>query len=100
MTADADHRSGPIRVPTARLGGGASATSTSIVRSRLFFKYVSLFVAVVVLALVTNGAFETWFSYKENKASLSGVQHAEAQAAAGKIGQFITEIESQVGWTT
>jgi signal transduction histidine kinase len=28
------------------------------------------------------------------------IQHEQAEAAAAKIGQFIKEIESQVGWTT
>ena len=65
-----------------------------------FVKYVALFVTVVVVALVTNGAFEVWFSYQENKASLIRIQHEQAQAAADKIEEFITQIESQVGWTT
>ena len=76
------------------------AASTSIVRSRLFLKYIALFVAVVSLALIANGAFEVWFSYQEQKTSLVRIQREQAQAAAGKIGQFIQEIESQVGWTT
>ena len=100
MTADAEHRSGPIRGLTGRLGRAASAAGASTVRSRLFIKYVALFVAVVSLALVANGAFEIWFSYQENKASLISIQREQAAAAAGKIEQFITEIESQVGWTT
>jgi signal transduction histidine kinase len=66
----------------------------------LFRKYVALFVAVVCIALVTNGAFEIWFSYQEHKASLVRIQREQAEAAAAKIGQFIKEIESQVGWTT
>ena len=96
MTADTDQRS----AVTDRLGRAAPAIGPSIVRSRLFIKYVALFVTVVVLALVANGVFEIWFSYQENKASLIGIQHEEAVAAAGKIEQFISEIESQVGWTT
>ena len=72
----------------------------SIVRSRLFVKYVVLFVAVVSLALIANGAFDVYFSYQEQKAALVRVQREQAEAAAGKIGQFISEIESQVGWTT
>jgi signal transduction histidine kinase/CheY-like chemotaxis protein len=69
-------------------------------RSRLFIKYVALLVAVVVLALLANGAFEIWFSYQEHKASLIGIQREQAEGAASKIEQFITEINSQVGWTT
>ena len=40
------------------------------------------------------------FSYQENKESLIRIQREQAEAAAAKIGQFIKEIESQVGWTT
>jgi two-component system NtrC family sensor kinase len=58
------------------------------VRSRLFIKYVALFVAVVSLALVANGAFDVYFSYQEQKASLVRIQREQAEAAAGKIGQF------------
>ncbi len=66
----------------------------------LFRKYVALFLAVVCVALLSNGVFEIWFSYQEHKASLIQIQHEQADAAAAKIGQFIKEIESQVGWTT
>src|SRR5438132_7006585 len=66
----------------------------------LFRKYVALFLAVVCVALITNGAFEVWFSYQEHKASLIRIQREQAEAASAKIGQFIREIESQVGWTT
>jgi len=77
-----------------------AAPARSKIRSRLFLKYTGLFVAVVCLALLVNGVFETWGSYRENKESLIRIQHEQAEAAAAKIGQFIKEIESQVGWTT
>ena len=76
------------------------APARSKIRSRLFLKYTGLFVAVVCLALLVNGVFEIWGSYRENKESLIRIQHEQAEAAAAKIGQFIKEIESQVGWTT
>jgi len=69
-------------------------------RGRLFRKYVALILAVVCLALIANGSSEIWFSYQEHKASLIRIQREQAEAAAAKIGQFIKEIESQVGWTT
>ena len=72
----------------------------SKVRSRLFIKYVALFVAVVSIALLTNGIFEVFFYYREHKASLVRIQREQAESAAAKIGQFIKEIESQLGWTT
>ncbi len=70
------------------------------IRTRLFAKYVALFVAVVAIALLVNGLFEVFFYYREHKASLIRVQHEQAEAAAAKIGQFVKEIESQLGWTT
>ena len=66
----------------------------------LFRKYVALFLGVVCVALLTNGLFEIWFSYQEHRTSLIRIQLEQAEAAAAKIGQFIQEIESQVGWTT
>src|SRR5262249_16085782 len=68
-------------------------------RRRLFTKYVVLFVAVVCVALVSNGVFDVFFYSHEHKASLIRIQRQHAEAAAGKIGQFIKEIESQLGWT-
>src|SRR6195256_6315192 len=70
------------------------------VRARLFAKYVALFVAVVGVALLSNGIFEVFFYYREHKAALIRIQREQAEAAAAKIGEFIKEIESQLGWTT
>ncbi len=97
MKADVDQKSGGRATERS---GAPSGVGASIVRSRLFFKYTLLFVTVVVLALVANGGFEVWFSYQEHKGSLIGIQEQQAVAAADKIEEFITQIESQVGWTT
>jgi signal transduction histidine kinase/HAMP domain-containing protein len=78
----------------------SNATAPRKIRSRLFLKYAGLFVAVVCVALLTNGIFEIWVSYREHKDALIQIQHEQAESAAAKIGQFIKEIESQVGWTT
>jgi len=66
----------------------------------LFRKYVALFLAVVFVVLLSNVLFEVGFSYQEHKSSLIRIQREQAEAAAAKIGQFIKELESQVGWTT
>jgi signal transduction histidine kinase len=101
MKADVDQRSGELSPGASGSSGQARSTmGASIVRSRLFFKYTLLFVAVVVLALLANGGFEVWFSYQEHKGSLIKIQQQQAVAAADKIEEFITQIESQVGWTT
>ena len=71
----------------------ADRVSWRTISGPLFRKYVALFVAVVCVALITNGVFEIWFSYQEHKAALIRIQREQAEAAAAKIGQFIKEIE-------
>mgnify|MGYP001300113766 CR=1 FL=1 len=85
--------------PAADIPADAGAAGPRI-RSRLFTKYVALFVAVVAVALLSNGIFEVFFYYREHKAALVRIQHEQAESAAAKIGQSIKEIESQLGWTT
>ncbi|HEX3939826.1 MAG TPA: GAF domain-containing protein [Xanthobacteraceae bacterium] len=99
MKADVGH-SGGSSGSADRGSSRDSASGKSILGSRLFIKYVALFVSVVVLALVANGAFEVWFSFQEQKAALTNLQHQQAEAAADKIEEFVTQIQSQLGWTT
>src|SRR5262245_38897563 len=67
---------------------------------RLYTKYVTLFVAVVTVALLFSGVFDALVYYREHRDALVRIQREQATAAAGKISQFITEIENQLGWTT
>jgi signal transduction histidine kinase len=93
-----EHRA--LAAPPAVAAPAPVPASPTKIRSRLFTKYVALFVAVVAVALLSNGIFEVFFYYREHKAALIRIQHEQAEAAAAKIGQFIKEIESQLGWTT
>lgn len=90
------------RPPLSRAAGDGVVSSEvgRRIRTRLFTKYVALFVALVAVALLANGLFEVFFDYRDHKASLIRVQHEQAEAAAAKISQFVKEIESQLGWTT
>jgi hypothetical protein len=58
------------------------------------------FSGVVCIVVLINGLLEIGFAYQQHKGSLIRIQRGQAEAAAAKIGQFIKEIESQVGWTT
>src|SRR5258706_15287479 len=78
----------------------AAGPAPKKVRSRLFLKYVALFVAGVGVALLTKGIFVVFFYYLEHKAALIRVQREQAGAAAAKMRQFINGIEGQRGWTT
>ena len=89
-----------LAAPPAAEAVPAAGSQGTKIRSRLFTKYVALFVAVVAVALLSNGIFEVFFYYREHKAALIRIQHEQAEAAAAKISQFIKEIESQLGWTT
>jgi signal transduction histidine kinase/CheY-like chemotaxis protein len=93
---------GRAKAPDASVRGPAAAGGTPASRARrpLFRKYVALFIAVVCVALLSNGIFDVFFYYREHKAALIRIQREQAEAAAAKIGQFIKEIESQLGWTT
>ena len=68
--------------------------------SRLFRKTFALLVVVVSVALLANGVTEIAFFYKERESQILMFQGAQADDAATKIGQFIQEIQSQLGWTT
>ena len=89
-----------MTVSNAPTDPGAGTARPEKGRSRLFKKYVGLFVAVVAVALLANGTFDVFFYYREHKASLIRIQREQAEAAAAKISQFIAEIENQLGWTT
>src|ERR1700726_1890878 len=95
-----DTDSGTLAAAPAAPTASVAQPLAAKIRSRLFTKYVALFVAVVAVALLSNGIFEVFFYYREHKASLIRIQHEQAEAAAAKIGQFVKEIESQLGWTT
>ncbi len=78
----------------------AEKTGWRQISGPLFRKYVGLFLAVVCIALLSNGLFEIIFSYREHTDALIRIQREQAEGAAEKIGHFIKEIESQLGWTT
>jgi signal transduction histidine kinase/CheY-like chemotaxis protein len=68
-------------------------------RSRLFRKYVTVLTLTVGMALLVSGLVEAWISYQDNTALLIRIQREQAEAAASKIGQYVEQIEAQIGWT-
>jgi signal transduction histidine kinase len=86
-------------VAAARWVTTSASVPGASVRTRLFRKYVALFVTIVCAALLANGLLDIWFSYQDHKDSLIRIQQEQAEAAAGKISQFVKEVEAQLGWT-
>ena len=74
-------------------------TITITPRGHLFRKYALYFVTLVSAALLTSGLTGLYFAYQESRAALYELQREKALAAAGKIEQYIKEIERQLGWT-
>jgi signal transduction histidine kinase len=66
----------------------------------IFQKYVISFVGLAVLVLVLNGAFETWFAYRQTTSLVEEAQSERAGATARRIEQYVTEIERQISWAT
>ena len=85
-------------------GDGATATGGAAPkvgpRRRLFAKYAFALVGLVSLVLLVNGLLGVWFSYGEAGDAAIRLQREKADAAAQRIGDFIAEIEKQIGWTT
>jgi signal transduction histidine kinase len=90
-------KAGSVSTPTAV---SADPRRRGRIGNRLFSKYVALFVLVVAVALLPNGIFEILFYSRDHKAALIQIQQEQAVAAAAKIGEFIKEIQNQLGWTT
>jgi hypothetical protein len=99
MTASVHPDTPHDRAPADSSAAGV-AVSASVFRSRYFNKYDALLVAVVGVTLVSGGVFEVFSHYREHRTALIRIQHEQAKAAAAKIGQFIEDIEGQLGWTT
>ena len=89
-----------MRAPVDELNSDRKPGVPEGPRGQLFRKYVALFVAVVVVALMANGLLDMWFLYREQRGLLLGTQREQASAAAAKISQFVEEIERQMGWMT
>jgi signal transduction histidine kinase/CheY-like chemotaxis protein len=66
----------------------------------LLRKYIASFVAVVGIPLLACTVVGVWFAAAEHRAALVEIQRSNAEAAALRITQFASEIESQLRWAT
>jgi signal transduction histidine kinase len=86
---------GATQAPAAGAGTGQSRFGGG-----LFRKYVLSLVGLVGFVLVVNSLLNTWFSYEQLREAGARLQNEKAEAAAVRIGEFVAEIERQIGWTT
>ena len=69
---------------------------TRLTTGRLFRKYVAVLILLVGGMLLLSSIVNLYFSYRETKAALIGLQRQQALAAAGRIEQFVRDIERRV----
>ncbi|GJE62253.1 sensor histidine kinase [Methylobacterium trifolii] len=66
---------------------------------RLATKLALALVGLVTIVLLINGAVSVWLNYREARRAAFQVQQEKARGAAERVDTFISEIESQIGWT-
>ena len=69
------------------------------VKTTLFRKYALILSTLIGLALLLSGALSISYSYRENQQALVKLQREKAEAAATRIGQYLFDIEKNVGVT-
>jgi signal transduction histidine kinase len=93
---DALHPIGPAAAPEE----ASRAPSRRAAWSPLAAKLTAALVGLVVLVLVVNGVINTWLGYERTRSAALEVQEEKARSAAVRVGEFLAEIETQLGWTT
>ena len=68
-------------------------------RVPLAAKLALAFIGLVALVLLVNGAIEAWLGYDQAKRAALEVQSEKAGAAAVRVEAFLSDIETQLGWT-
>jgi signal transduction histidine kinase len=69
-------------------------------RGQLARKYVVVLLILVGGVLMASSLVELYFAYRETQRAIVRVERAKAVAAAGRIEQFLKEVEQQVRETT
>ena len=70
-----------------------------VLRGRLFWKYLAVFVCLVGGVLIVSSLVELYFSYDETKRAIVGLEREKAVAAANRIEQFVLSVEREVRGT-
>ena len=69
-------------------------------RLSLAQKLAVAFLGLVTAVLLVNGAIDMWLNWRDARGQAVRVQQEKADAAAERVGEFVVEIEQQLGWTT
>ena len=90
-------------LPPAVAPGTAAASPSQSRRAwrlPLAAKLAAALIGLVALVLMINGAINTWLNANQAKSAALEVQQEKARSAAVRVGEFLADIETQLGWTT
>jgi signal transduction histidine kinase len=90
---------GSVAAPVAAATAPISA-SRRVWRAPLAAKLAAALIGLVILVLLVNGAINTWLNYNQAKSAALEVQEEKARSAAVRVGEFLADIETQLGWTS
>ncbi len=86
--------------PFADLARSAAGPAVPVARrpsgNRLFRRYFVLILALVTAALLIPSSISLYFSYRETLDALHALQREKAVAAAGRIEQYILQVQAQL----
>jgi signal transduction histidine kinase len=68
-------------------------------RAPLFLKYFAYCAALVCGAVLATGGISLYAAHQESRNASAKLLQEKALSAAARIGQFVQEIERQIGWT-
>ncbi len=68
-------------------------------RAPLSVKLAIAFLGLVAFVLIVNGAIDTWLTYNQAKRAALEVEEEKARGAAERVGAFLSEIQTELGWT-
>jgi signal transduction histidine kinase/uncharacterized protein YdeI (YjbR/CyaY-like superfamily) len=100
MQRDPTPGSEPAPVERSAASGAAAPSVQGAHRGRLFRKYLLLILSLVTIVLLASSGINLYFSYRENRAALSNLQHEKAIGAASRIEQYIRQVSQQLAYAS
>jgi two-component system, NtrC family, sensor kinase len=82
------------------VAGAPKPSANRHFRFGLAVKLAIAFIGLVSLVLVVSGGLDMWLGYDQAEDAAVQIQQEKARMAAGRISEFISDIEQQLGWTT
>ena len=86
--------------PAFELAGAAVAFAPRRFRLKLAVKLALAFIGLVCLVLFVSAGLDMWLGYEQAENVAVHIQQEKAKDAAGRIEEFVVDIERQLGWTT